>query len=107
MFDRVNALLETEGSALVEKHEDIIVEAMTLVNDFQKDIKAFVLNNPEEFIGENTEETFKNIRVFAEVGVAQFVSEISNIYSSAVQDKVIAEEAAAVEDTDKGLQEYL
>ena len=105
MFDRVNALLETEGSALVEKHEDVIVEAMTLVNDFQKDLKAFVLNNPVEFIGENVEETFKNIRVFAEVGVAQYVTEISNLYSSAVQEEVV-EEAVVVAD-DKGLQEYL
>lgn len=107
MFDRVNALLETEGSALVEKHEDVIVEAMTLVNDFQKDIKAFVLNNPEEFIGENVEETFKNIRVFAEVGTAQYVAEVSNLYSSAVQAEVVEESAAAAVVDDKGLQEYL
>jgi hypothetical protein len=81
MFDRVNALLESDGVALVEKHEDVIVEAMAMVNDFQKDIKSFILNNPEEFIGENTEETYKNMRVFAEVGVAQYVSEISNSYT--------------------------
>jgi hypothetical protein len=103
MFDRVNALLETEGTALVEKHEDVIVEAMTLVNDFQKDIKAFILNNPEEFIGENVDETFKNIRVFAEVGVAQYVQEISNLYGSSLQEQEVVAEATE----DKGLQEYL
>jgi hypothetical protein len=102
MFDRVNALLESDGVALVEKHEDVIVEAMAMVNDFQKDIKSFILNNPEEFIGENTEETYKNMRVFAEVGVAQYVSEISNIYAGAVQEEVVIPETE-----DKGLQEYL
>jgi hypothetical protein len=102
MFDRVNALLESEGTELVEKHEEVIVEAMTAVNDFQKDIKSFIINNPVEFIGENVDETYKNMRVFAEVATAQYVSEISNIYSGAVQDQVV-EEAA----TDKGLQEYL
>ena len=99
MFERVNALLESEGTALVEKHEDVIVEAMTLVNDFQKDIKSFILNNPEEFIGENTEETYKNMRVFTEVATSQYVSEVSNLYSGSLQEEVVTE--------DKGLQEYL
>ena len=99
MFEKVNALLESEGTALVEKHEDVIVEAMTLVNDFQKTLKAFILDNPEEFIGENTEETYKNMRVFAEVGTAQYVSEISNIYGSVIQEETEVE--------DKGLAEYL
>ena len=99
MFERVNALLESEGTKLVEKHEDVIVEAMTHVNEFQKDLKAFILSNPEEFIGENTEETYKNMRVFSEVSTAQFVAEISNIYSGVLQEQTVTE--------DKGLAEYL
>lgn len=99
MFEKVNALLESEGAELVEKHEDVIVEAMTLVNDFQKNIKAFILNNPDEFIGENTDDTYKNMRVFTEVALSQYVSEISNLYGSSIQEQVVVE--------DKGLQEYL
>lgn len=99
MFQRVNALLESEGNTLVEKHEGVIVEAMSLVNDFQKTLKAFVLNNPEEFIGENTEETYKNIRVFSEVGTAQFVAEVSNLYGGVIQEQT--------ENEDKGIAEYL
>lgn len=99
MFQRVNALLESEGNALVEKHEDVIVEAMLLVNDFQKTLKAFVLNNPQEFIGENTEETYKNVRVFSEVGTAQFIAEVSNLYGGVIQEQTITE--------DKGIAEYL
>ena len=99
MFQRVNALLESEGTQLVDKHEDVIVEAMTLVNDFQKDLKVFILNNPEEFLGENIEETYKNMRVFAEVGTSQYVSEISNLYGGLVQERTLTE--------DQGLAEYL
>ena len=99
MFQRVNALLESEGNVLVEKHEDVIVEAMSLVNDFQKTLKAFVLNNPQEFIGENTEETYKNVRVFSEVGTAQFIAEVSNLYGGVIQEQTITE--------DKGIAEYL
>jgi len=99
MFQRVNALLESEGTQLVEKHEDVIVEAMTLVNDFQKDLKVFILNNPEEFLGESIEETYKNMRVFAEVGTSQYVSEISNLYGELVQERTLTE--------DQGLAEYL
>ena len=100
MFDRVNALLESEGTELVEKHEDVVVEAMTLVNDFQKDIKSFIVNNPEEFIGESIEDTYKNMRVFAEVATSQYVSEISNLYAGSLQEPEVVTE-------DKGLQEYL
>lgn len=99
MLEKVNALLETEGASLVEKHEDVIIEAMTYVNDFQKDAKSFILNNPEEFIGENTEETYKNIRVFTEVATSQFISEISNLYGNSLQEEEKRE--------DKGLEEYL
>ena len=99
MFQRVNALLESEGNVLVEKHEDVIVEAMSLVNDFQKTLKAFVLNNPQEFIGENTEETYKNVRVFSEVGTAQFIAEVSNLYGGVIQEQALTE--------DKGIAEYL
>ena len=103
MFEKVNALLESEGNALVEKHEDVIVEAMTLVNDFQKDIKSFIINNPAEFIGENVDETYKNMRVFSEVATAQYVSEVSNIFASSIQEAEVVEEAIS----DKGLAEYL
>jgi len=99
MFQRVNALLESEGNVLVEKHEDVIVEAMTVVNDFQKTLKAFVLNNPQEFIGENTEETYKNIRVFSEVGTSQFIAEVSNLYGGVIQEQTVTE--------DRGIAEYL
>jgi len=103
MFNKVNALLESEGTALVKDHEDVVVEAMSVVNDFQKDIKAFIINNPEEFIGETVEETYKNMRVFAEVGTSQFVAEISTLYGGMIQEKNREREITE----GKGLAEYL
>lgn len=101
MLERVNALLESEGQAIVDNHEDVIVEAMTLVNDFQKEMKSFVLNNPEEFIGESVEDTYKNIRVFSEVATAQYVSEVSNLYGNVIEEQL------PVGEEDQGLSEYL
>jgi hypothetical protein len=103
MFEKVNALLESDGSALVENYGDTVFEAIALTTEFQKDLKIFILNNPEEFIGENVEETYKNMRVFAEVGTAQFVSEVSNIYGGMIQESIVTEAANA----DRGLAEYL
>lgn len=103
MFRNVNALLESDGSALVENYGDAVFEAMSLTNEFQKDLKLFILNNQEEFIGESVEETYKNMRTFAEVGTAQFVSEISNIYGGMIQESIVTEAANA----DRGLAEYL
>ena len=103
MFNKVNALLESEGTSLVNDHEDVVVEAMSVVNDFQKDIKAFIINNPEEFIGETVEETYKNMRVFAEVGTSQFVAEISTLYGGMIQEKNREREITE----GKGLAEYL
>lgn len=99
MLRRVNALLESGGNDIIENHEDILVEAMMNVNDFQKELKAFVLSHPEEFIGENTEETFKNIRVFSEVATAQYITEISNVYGNVIHEQVMVE--------DQGITEYL
>lgn len=100
MFQRVNTLLESEGNELMEKHEDLVVEAMTLVNDFRKTLKAFALNNPTEFLGENTEETYKNLRVYSEVGTSQFISEISNLFGSMLHEKenVVTETETKLED---------
>ncbi len=99
LLRRVNALLETEVPTFLENHGDILSEAMLATNNFQEDIKTSILKNPEEFIGENVEETYKNMRVFAEVATAQFISEISNLYNDVIQQ----EESIR----DKGIAEYL
>ena len=98
-LDRVNALLESEGDAILENHEDVIIEAMTYANEFSKHIKGFILSHPEEFVGENTEDTYKNVRVFSEVATAQFINEVTTLFGgSIVEPETI---------TDGGINEYL
>ena len=98
-LDRVDALLESEGNAILENHEDVIVEAMTYANEFSKHLKGFILSNPAEFIGENTEDTYKNIRVFSEVATSQFINEITTLFGGMISEAEPIAEA--------GISEYL
>ena len=97
-LDRVNALLEGAGEELIAEHEDLLIEAMMESNEFPKHVKAFVLAHPEEFIGENTEDTYKNIRVFTEVAVAQFVNEITTLYGSSIVEEQVVADTSSIED---------
>jgi len=93
MLERVTTLLESEGAALVESHEDMLVEAVDLIQDFSKTLKSFVLSNPDEFIGETVEDTSKNIRVFAEVATAQYVHEISSLCGTLISQETPIQES--------------
>jgi len=77
----------------------VVCEAISAVHDLQKELKVFILNHPEEFISESIEDTYKNIRVFTEVAVSQYVTEISNLYGNLIEAQTKAGEA--------GLAEYL
>jgi len=80
----------------LEGNEEVIQEAEMAINDFPKVLKAFITSHPEEFIAESLEETYKNIRVFTEVAVAQYATEVTNIYgSNVVEEEAIAEEKLA------------
>ena len=110
MFEKVNALLESESPALIENHEDVLIEAMTQVNDFQKTLKVFVLKNPEEFIGESVDDTYKNIRTFTEVSTAQYVKEITTLSSTLINEAAVIEEQNVddiVNNDSETLREYL
>jgi hypothetical protein len=106
MFPKVEALLESEGTVLVENNPELLTEAIVTISDFSKEMKKFIFQNPTEFIGESVEDTFKNIRVFSEVATAQYVAEVSNICGSIFCEQEALEEAAKAEETDK-ISEYL
>ncbi len=81
MFERINALMENEQvQEVLIANEELITEAAAQADEFSKVIKGFVIEHPEEFLGENTEETYKNIRLFAEVATAQYMTEITTLY---------------------------
>jgi len=49
-------------------------------------LKNFTLEHPEEFLGENTEETYKNIRLFSEVATSQFMTELTHLCGSVIPE---------------------
>lgn len=67
------------------KNEHLINEAEEQTNRFRAYLKEFVFNNPEEFVAETLEETYKNMRAFSEVATAQFLAEVSSYYGEQTQ----------------------
>lgn len=89
MFKRINALMESEETQkLIQENEQLITEATMSAHDFSKTLKYFVLEHPEEFLGENTEETYKNVRLFTEVATAQFMTEITSVLGAAISQPI-------------------
>lgn len=81
-MSKIQALLENEEvKTFLEGIKDVVQEAEGVIAEFPGIIKEFVLAYPKEFIAENIEETRKNIRVFTEIATAQFVTEVTNMYS--------------------------
>ena len=87
-----------EVNNILSENIDLINETTENVQEFSKILKSFVLHNPKEFIGENLDETFKNVRVFAEVATAQYITEKTNM---------ISEEIAVVENKKPSIDDYL
>ena len=76
-------ILESEEYGnFVENNGDLLNEINEVVADFKEIMKTFVAEHADQFIAESMEETYKNIRVFSEVAMAQFMTEVTNIYSS-------------------------
>lgn len=91
-LNKIDQIMESEEvKTILSENEELIAEATESTHNFSKIMKAFVINNPSEFIGENLEETFKNIRVFSEVATAQYLTEISDIAGDnlVVQEPVV------------------
>jgi len=98
----VDTLLEGEGmQEFVDKNEDLINEAVVATHDYGKTLKAFVLENFEEFVGANLEETYKNVRLFSEVATMTFMNEA--IHAQAATIAIQEEEVNA----DGGINDYL
>ncbi len=66
------------------ENSNLLMEAETTIYELPKILKSFVLANPVEFIGENLEQTKKNIKVFAEVATCQYIHEISSLMSQSL-----------------------
>lgn len=93
MLDRINALLESEDAQILfENNQELITEAVEVASQFNGVLKSFVLEHPQEFLAENLEETYKNIRIFSEIATAQYLYEVSNFYGSNTVDPIQEQE---------------
>ena len=90
MIDYINALFENEEvSSLVENNQEAIQAISESVNDFGEYLKYFIAENAEEFIEPTVEDTQKNIRVFSEVAIAQYIKEQTGIYGNEIAENHI------------------
>lgn len=96
----VDSILESEDmKVFVENNAELIEEAVASTHDYNKTLKAFVLENVEEFIGATLEETYKNIRLFSEVATMTFINEAVHAQAAQIQEKQEIAEA--------GINDYL
>lgn len=96
----IDSLMESdEMKTFVESNGGLIEEAVAATHDYGKTLKAFVLENFQEFVGANLEETYKNIRLFSEVATMTFINEAVHAQASQIQEQ---EEIA-----EGGIDDYL
>jgi len=90
----LSAILENEDvKNMIAENEDLIVEAEQYVNQFPEILKGFIVENAEEFIDENAEETKKNIRVFVETATQHYLYNVCNVIAENAAQRI--EEAEA------------
>ena len=108
MATRIETLLENEDvKTFLEDNTEIIQEAEMAISDFSKILKAFVLKHPKEFVSENLEETYKNIRVFTGIATAQYITEITNIHGSDILSENEAKKIIEENETTEKLSDYI
>ena len=105
-MEKLKALVESEDfKTFISEAGDMIDGITTEVYGFSKVLKAFALNHPEEFMGETVDDTRKNLRVFAEVATAQYITEVCSINGSVLAAQIAESE---LQETDSGkLNDYL
>ena len=96
----VDSLMESdEMKTFVENNNVLIEEAVAATHDYGKTLKAFVMENFQEFVGATLEETYKNIRLFSEVATMTFITEAVHAQAGQVED--------IEQISESGIQEYL
>ena len=86
----INAIFENEDiTSLIENNAELVDAISESVDIFGDYLKEFIAENAAEFIEPTVEETRKNIRVFSEVAIAQYIKEQTSMYGNDVADKHI------------------
>lgn len=105
-MERLISLLESEHvESFLEGSEEIISEISSYVVEFKDVVKTFIREHKEEFIGETVEDLVKNIRVFTETSVAQFLTEMVSMYGNAMYEAF--EQRIPVLETNGTIEDYV
>jgi len=92
-MSQLQAILESEETAqMINENQDLFESLDQMKNDFPKVLKNYILENRAEFISNNLEETQKNIRIFSEVAMNQFLAEISAVGGSLIHQQQVVQE---------------
>lgn len=98
-MSHVKALLENqENISFLNENQEAVKLTEEVINKFPGILKEFINNNPNEFIAEDIEHTYKNIRIFTEVATSQFIHEITTIFASSLLETEISNPKAVVSD---------
>lgn len=82
-MEMLKTLLETEESQkFLSEHQEIILENAEDISNFGEVLKEFVIQNPNYFLEPDLDTTYKNIKMFSEVAISQYLSEVTNILSN-------------------------
>jgi len=85
-MEKLQALMETEEMNLfLENNQELINETAQAAESFQDTIKDYVVNNPEVFMDAHVENIAKNIRIFSEAAMCQFLTEVTTMNSEYAQ----------------------
>lgn len=87
-MEKLNALMESEEmKTLIENNQELITETSEATGMFTDKLRSFVVENPEIFMDSKVEDIAKNIRIFTEVAICQFLTEATGI--NAKQTKIV------------------
>jgi hypothetical protein len=77
-----------EMATFFENNQEVITETTQAAEIFSQTIFEYVINNPDVFMDAEVENIAKNIRIFSEAAMCQFMTEAVAINSN---DTVIVE----------------
>lgn len=90
MTNYINALFENEDvTSFLKDNNELVCSITESVENFAEYLKEFIAENAIEFIEPTVEDTRKNIRVFSEVAIAQFIKEQTEMEGNAAANNHI------------------
>jgi len=91
-MEKLNALMESEEmKTFTENNQELITETSQAVEAFAEEIREYVVKNPDVFMDAKVENIEKNIRIFTEAAICQFLTEAVSVNSPKTDEPVTEE----------------